>query len=353
MATTKQRTFQVALTGDFYNQSGEMPFKDMGLSVFDGESQIRYFPFHEHRPTIGADQIVDANAVVVLAPAVTQETLASAENLLVIGRFGVGYEKVDVAACTDADVLAFITAGAVDRSVAEATVGWMIALTHHTMMKDRLVRTGQWDTRTRYMGSELRDRTFGAVGMGGIARETIRLLSIFGMNQPIAFDPYLDAKVAATLGVQLVSLDELLATADFVSLHCPLTDETRGMIGARELKLMKASAYLLNTARGGLVDESALYNALKNGQIAGAAVDSFVDEPVTSPHRFGDLENVVLAPHSIAWTDELFRDIGRAVCRGIVDMARGRSPQKGVLNPEVLQRPSFQEKWRRLRLDRM
>ncbi len=351
MSNSSSRTFRVALTGDFYDKSGKTPFKDMGLSVFDEQPQIEYFPLGEHRPEIGADQIGDANAVVVLMPAVTRESLDRADNLLAIGRFGVGYEKVDVAACTQADVLAFITAGAVDRSVAEATVGWMIALCHHTLVKDRLVRTGHWETRTRYMGTELRDRTFGAVGMGGIARETIRLLSIFGMKPPLAFDPYLDDNTAASLGVRLVGLDELLASADFVSLHCPLTDETRGLIGARELGLMKATAFLLNTARGGLVDENALYDALKTGGIAGAAIDSFVDEPITSPHRFGDLENVILAPHSIAWTDELFREIGRTVCQGIVDLAFGRRPKKGVLNPEVFERPGFLEKWQRLRLD--
>ena len=201
------------------------------------------------------------------------------------------------------------------------------------------------------MGSELRGRTFGSVGLGGIARETIRLLGIFGMNQPMAFDPYIDQASAEKLGVKLVSLDELLSHADFVSLHCPLTDETRGLVGARELGLMKHTTYLLNTARGGLVDEDALYDALKSGQIAGAAIDSFVGEPVTSPHRLGDLENVLLAPHSIAWTDELFRDIGQAVCQGMLDLAYGRKPQKGVLNPEVLKRVGFQEKWRRLRID--
>lgn len=351
MATTAQRTFRVALTGDFYNQAGENSFKDMGLSVLDAQPQFDYFPFRENRPQIGADQIGDANAVIVLAPAVTRESLSNAENLLAIGRFGVGYEKVDVAACTEADVLAFITAGAVDRPVAEATIGWMIALSHHTLIKDRLVRTGDWDTRTRYMGSEIRDRTFGAVGLGGIARETLRLLSIFGMKQPLAFDPYVNQATADALGVKLVSLDELLANADFVSLHCPLTEETRGLIGARELGLMKPNAYLLNTARGGLVDEDALYDALKKQQIAGAAVDSFVDEPIRSPHRFGDLENVLLAPHSIAWTDELFRDIGRTVCQGMVDLAHGRKPQKGILNPQVLERPGFQEKWQRVRVD--
>jgi phosphoglycerate dehydrogenase-like enzyme len=345
-----KQIFQVALTGDFYNQAGEMPFKDMGLGVFDAADGIEYFAFRENRPVIGADQIGDANAMVVLMPAVTRESLSNAENLLVIGRFGVGYEKVDVAACTEADVMAFITAGAVDRSVAEATIGWMIALSHHMLVKDRLVRTGDWDTRTRYMGTELRDRTFGAVGLGGIARETIRLLSIFGMKQPLAFDPYMSASAAEALGVRLVSLEEVLANADFVSLHCPLTEETRGLMGARELGLMKPTAYLLNTARGGLIDEDALYEALKSRQIAGAAIDSFVDEPIVKPHRLGELDNVLLAPHSIAWTDELFRDIGKTVCQGIVDMAHGRRPQKGVLNPEVFERAGFQEKWKRLQL---
>jgi phosphoglycerate dehydrogenase-like enzyme len=350
MAGENATTFLVALTGDFYNQAGEMPFKDMGLAVLDGDPQIRYFPLRENRPVLGADQIADANVVIVLAPAVTGETLAQPNNLLAIGRFGVGYEKVDVAACTRANVVAFITAGAVDHSVAEATVGWMIALTHHTLIKDRFVREGDWETRTRYMGTELRDRIFGSVGLGGIARETIRLLSIFGMQQPIAYDPFVDAESAARLGVRLVGLEELLATADFVSLHCPLTDETRGIIGGRELAMMKPTAFLLNTARGGLVDEDALYDALEKRQIAGAAVDSFVDEPVTAPHRLGKLENVILAPHSIAWTDELFRDIGRTVCQGMVDLAHGRKPQKGVLNPDVFDKAEFQEKWQRLQL---
>jgi phosphoglycerate dehydrogenase-like enzyme len=345
------RTFRVALTGDFYASTGKTLFKDMGLSVLDAQPQIDYFVFEQHRAQIGADQLGDANAVIVLASAVTKETVSRADNLLAIGRFGVGYDAVDVAACTEADVLAFITAGAVDRSVAEATVGWMLALSHHVRSKDQLVRTGQWSQKTQYMGRELRDRTFGAVGLGGIARETIRLLSIFGMNQPLAFDPYLEASAAAALGVRLVSLETLLAEADFVSLHCPLTAETRNLIGARELSLMKPDAYLLNTARGGIVDEDALYDALAHGRIAGAAIDCFVDEPITSPHRFGALDNVLLAPHAIAWTDEIFRDIGQAVCQGMVDLAYGRTPAKGVLNPEVLERSGFQEKWRRLRLD--
>jgi len=169
------------------------------------------------------------------------------------------------------------------------------------------------------------------------------------MKQPLAYDPFVDAATAAAAGVELVSLDELMAQADFVSIHCPLNEKTRNLIDARELGLMKPDAYLLNTARGGIVNEDALYDTLKAGRIAGAALDCFVGEPILTPHRFGELENVLLAPHCIAWTDELFRDIGMAVCQGMIDLAYGRRP-KGVVNPEVFERPGFQAKWARLRI---
>ena len=339
------KTFRVAFTGDFYGADGSTRYSDMGLSVFDSHAHILTSRFEEHRPSIGADQIRDAQGVVVLTPAVTAESVAKADGLLAIGRFGVGFDAVDVAACTEADVAVFIAVGAVDHSVAEATVGWMLALTHHLRVKDRLVREGQWDRRSNFMGRELRDRTFGAIGFGGIARKTIALLKSFGMKQPLAFDPYVQGEVE---GVRLVSLDELLRTADFVSIHCPLTEQTRNLIGPRELAIMKPDAYLINTARGGIVDENALSEALQAQRIAGAALDCFAIEPSVGPHPLGALDNVLLAPHCIAWTDELFRDIGRAVCQGMVDLSRGEKP-RGVVNPQVFERPGFREKWARLR----
>jgi phosphoglycerate dehydrogenase-like enzyme len=149
------------------------------------------------------------------------------------------------------------------------------------------------------------------------------------------------------MGVKLVPLDELLKTADFVSIHCPLTEKTRNLISKRELGLMKPDAYLLNTARGGIIDEDALYEALSQKRIAGAALDCFAEEPVTKPHRLGEFDNVILAPHCIAWTRELFRDIGRAVCQGMVDLSMRKKP-RGVVNPEVFEKPSFQQKWERI-----
>lgn len=344
-----QGTFRVVLTADFYDANGQTKYRDIGLDRLQAHSGIEVSKFAEHCPEIEPDQLAGINGVIVLTPRVTASSLAASENLLAIGRFGVGYDSVDVAACTAADVVLFITAGAVDHSVAEATVGWMLALTHHVRVKDTLVREGRWDDRSGFMGSELRDRTLGIVGFGGIGRAVLRMLSGFGMNAPLVFDPFVPATVIAESGAKAVSLDELLAQSDFVSLHCPLNDQTRNLIGERELSLMKPTSYLLNTARGGIVEEDALFAALSQRRIAGAALDCFVGEPLTSPPRWGQLDNVLLAPHSIAWTNELFRDIGRSACQGMIELAEGRRP-RGVINPEVFERKSFQAKWDRLKV---
>ena len=254
-------------------------------------------------------------------------TVEAGERVAILGRNGVGkttllatlmgitditsgeilYDGVDVAACTEADVMLFITSGAVDRPVAEATVGWMLALSHHMLIKDRLMREGRWHDQSLYMGTELRDRTLGVIGFGGIGASLIGLLNGFGMKPPMVYDPYVDPATVTRCGAVNVGLDTLLADADFVSLHCPLNEETKNLISKRELALMKPTAYLINTARGGIVDEDALYSALAEDRIAGAAIDCFLDEPILGSHRFSDLDNVLLAPHCIAGTAELIR----------------------------------------------
>lgn len=342
--------FRVTQTADFYQADGTLKFQDIGLDVLRNVPEIELACFDEHRPEIGADQIGDAQGVLILTPRTTAKSLASAENLLVLARFGVGYDNVDVAACTEHDVVLTIAAGAVDRPVAEATVGWMIAISHHFLVKDRLVRQAKWDLRTQYMGCELRDRTLGVIGFGGIGRELVRLLSGFGMRTPLIFDPFITPSAAEQAGCRSVSLEELLQTADFVSIHCPLNDQTRNLIGSREIALMKPTAYLINTARGGIVDDDALSQALQQRKIAGAAIDCFIGEPLTEPPPYVELENVLLAPHCIAWTDELYRDIGRVACQSLLDLAQGRRPSRGVVNLDVFQKPSFQQKWERLRM---
>jgi phosphoglycerate dehydrogenase-like enzyme len=346
MAITPQ--FEVAWTADFITEDGRPRYRDVGDEILSGDPLIRSRTFAERRREIAPEQVGHSQGLIVLTPLVTVRTVSRAESLLAVGRFGVGYDSVDVAACTEADVLVFITAGAVDRSVAEATVAWMLALTHHIRTKDELVRRGAWDDRSAWMGRELRGRRLGIVGLGGIGRALVRLLEGFGMESPIAYDPFVTPEQAEAIGVRLMPLDTLMATADFVSINCPLNENTRGLIGARELSWMRPDAYLINTARGGIVDEAALYDVLNDRRIAGAAIDVFAEEPFTTPPRLAELDNVLLAPHCIAWTDELFRDIGRAVCTGMIDLAHGRVP-KGVVNPDVLDRPGFRSKWERHR----
>lgn len=338
--------FRVALTGDFFDAAGAMKYPDIGLDMLQ-RAGIEYSAFAEHRPEIGPDQLAAAQGCIVLTPRVSAQSLTKADNFLAIARFGVGYDAVDVSGCTEADVALLITVGAVDRPVAEATVGWMLSLSHHVRVKDMLVREGRWDDRSRYMGSELRERTLGVIGFGGIGRSLVKLLSGFGMNRPLVFDPFVTKEALAEQGCDGVSLDELLQNADFVSVHCPLNEQTRNLISTREISLMKPTAFLLNTARGGIINEDALYDALVNRKIAGAALDCFSTEPVTKPSRWSPLNNVLLAPHSIAWTNELFRDIGRTACQGMIDFSQGRRP-KGIVNPAVFDRPSFRAKWERL-----
>ena len=184
------------------------------------------------------------------------------------------------------------------------------------------------------MGCELRDRTLGIVGLGGIGKEVVRLLAGFGMHPPIAFDPYIDQRAAEKLGVRLVELDALLKEADFVSIHCPLNQATRNLIGTEQIALMKPGAYLLNTARGGIVDEDALHTALKDNRIAGAALDCFVDEPVTKPHRFSELDNVLLAPHLGYATGDALRNFFADSVKNVAAWMQGEPIN--VLNEDVL-----------------
>ena len=349
MLNTQSRRFNVAFTADFFDACGKPQFRDVGMSILDSQPNIEIVPMREFHPVVLPEQLRGIHAAVVMDVGVDRNSVSGSKDLVAIARFGVGYNDIDVAACTAADVVFFNAAGGVDRSMAEATVGWMIALSHHFRVKDLLVRNGQWNMASRYVGMELRDHTFGSVGFGGIGCATVKLLQGFGMSQPLAFDPYVDPEVAKRLGVRMVSLEELMQNADFVSIHCPLNEKTRNLIGAKELALMKPESYLINTARGGIVNEDALFEVLQDRRILGAALDVFVGEPFDTPHRFGTLDNVLLAPHSVGTTHEIFRDIGRVACAGVVDVASGRRP-KHVINPEVLDRPGFQEKWKRLRL---
>jgi phosphoglycerate dehydrogenase-like enzyme len=334
--------FRVGLTHDFLAPDGRLAYRDIGLDLLDAAG-IEHRVMDEHPMLMRPEDLRDYDAVISLAPRYEAQSLHGVNRLVAILRFGVGYDMVDVAACTERDVLLCITKGAVDHSMAEAIVTWMLALSHRVLDKDRLLRQGRWPERGAYMGRELRDRKLGVIGLGGIGRKVVAMCRAWGMTQALAHDPLLEAEQVAAHGVALVPLERVLGEADFVVICCPLNDQTRNLIGPRELSLMRDDAYLINAARGGIVNEAALIESLRQRRIAGAAIDVFEHEPAGADHPLAALDNVVLAPHCIGWTDELFRDIGRAACGAAVQLSRGQAPC-GVVNSQVRYRPGFERK---------
>ncbi len=340
--------FRIVLTRDFLSEKGELVFKDMGLSLLDEEPDIEYEFMEESLPEVTPDQLRGYDGVISLKPKYTPASFKGVERLTAIGRFGVGYEMVDLDAATEADVMLFITPDGVRRPVAGGVVTLMLALCRKLLIKDNLVRTGRWNDKIFYMGTELRDKVLGSVGLGNIGSEVFRLVKPFGMKRLIACDPYVKQEYADTLGVELVDLDTVMSESDFVTINCPLTPQTRHLIGAREFALMKPTAYFINTARGGIVDQVALTEALRNNRIQGAGLDVVEEEPIRDDDPLLELPNVILTPHAVSWTDECFRDVGMLDCKGMIRVMRGQVPDH-VVNREVLEREGLKAKLRKYR----
>jgi phosphoglycerate dehydrogenase-like enzyme len=218
----------------------------------------------------------------------------------------------------------------------------MLALAKRLPEQERVARHGRWDLQASVMGGEIQGRTLGVVGLGHSGRELVRLADPFAMRV-LAYSPNADPEQARALGVRLTSLEEVLREADFVSLHCRLTDQTRRMIGAAQLALMKPTAYLINVARGGVVDQAALTAALRERRIAGAGLDVFDPEPPSPDEPLLRLDNVIVTPHWLASTSDVWRATGRATVEGMLRAARGEVPAH-VVNREVLDRPGFRAK---------
>jgi len=254
----------------------------------------------------------------------------------IVARMGVGYDSVDVKACTENGVIVTNTPDGVRRPVATSILTLILALSQKLFIKDRITRAGRWAETTDHIGIGLTGKTAGSIGVGNIGGEAYRLLAPLEM-QHIAFDPYMKAEDAATLRLRLVDKDTVFREADFVFVNTPLTPETRGSVGAREFALMKPTAYFINTSRGPIVDEEALYAALRERRIAGAAIDVFQHEPVDPENPLLALDNVIVTPHSICWTDEFFRSNAESAFRSVAAAASGRAPAF-VVNREVLGR---------------
>jgi D-3-phosphoglycerate dehydrogenase len=278
-------------------------------------------PDFEIRHCDGADRaallpaIVDVDAILVRsATKVDAEAIAAAKNLKVIARAGVGLDNVDVKAATQAGVMVVNAPTSNIVSAAELAVALLLASARNIAPASQALKDGQWK-RSKYTGVELTDKTVGVVGLGRIGLLVAQRLSAFGVKL-VAYDPYVQPARAAQLGIRMLPLDELLAESDFITVHLPKTPETVGLIGEEALRKVKPTVRIVNAARGGIVDEHALYVAIKEGRVAGAGLDVFATEPCTDSPLF-EFEQVVATPHLGASTDEAQEKAGIAVARSV------------------------------------
>jgi D-3-phosphoglycerate dehydrogenase len=338
--------FRVALSGDFKKPDGSPAFPDFDLSPLEQNPAVEY-QFIKTNGVIQASDLEGFDALILLIPRIEPESFPSDGRLAIIARFGVGYDTVNVQACTDNGCALVITPDGVRRPVAVSIITFMLALTGRLFAKDKITRQGPdgWARRSEYMGTGLVGRTLGSLGIGNIGAETFRLARPFDMHF-IAHDPYADAAVARDLGVRLVGLEELFRESDVLSVSCPLNEETHHIVNAERLALMKPSASLINTSRGPVVDEAALTRALQERRIAGAGLDVFEQEPSPADNPLYRMNNVILTPHALCWTDQCFAGIGAADVKAVFDVMHGRVPT-GIVNREIVDRPAWREKLER------
>ncbi|MFM9860938.1 NAD(P)-dependent oxidoreductase [Pseudoxanthobacter sp. M-2] len=335
--------FRVALSGDFKKPDGSPTYPDFDLAPLRAAPNVEV-AFLDVANPLRAEQLEDFDALILLTHRFGRESVPKSGRLAVIARFGVGYDTVDVPACTDAGIALVITPDGVRRPVAVSILALMLALTGKMMVKDRLTREGPtgFAQRSDHMGVGLVGRTLGSVGIGNIGAEFFRIAKPLDMRF-IAHDPFADKAVAAELGIELVSLEEVFRQSDVLSVSCPLTPETHHLVNAERLALMKPTAYLINTARGPIVDQKALTKVLAERRIAGAGLDVLEQEPPDADDPILKLDNVILAPHALCWTDQCFAGNGAADVKAVLEVQHGRVP-RGVVNRAVLETATWKRR---------
>lgn len=331
--------FRVGVTRETF-----LPF---GLEPLD-RARIPWERLAEEPAELTPDLIAPYDALFHFFARVTRESLAESDRLALIARHGVGLDMVDLDACTDRGVAVTITPDGLRRPMASAAVALILALAHRLVERNSALHAGRWhEGRFGVIGTGLTGRTLGVVGFGNIGREVVRLLRPWEMRVLVT-TPRLEPEEAAREGVERVELDDLLREADVVVLAVPLKQETRHLLDARRLGLLKPTAFLVNVARGAVVDQRALAEALREKRLAGAGLDVFDPEPLPPADPLLGLPNVVGAPHSAGYTDELFHGCVESACAAILAVARGDVPEH-VANPVVLENSRFREKLLRLR----
>ncbi len=312
------------------------PLADEGLAILEEFGDVEVSSGLSEDELVQA--IVGADGLVVRSGTqVTEPIIRAADKLQIIARAGVGVDNIDVSAATACGILVVNCPAGNTVAAAEHTIAMLLAAARNIPQAHAALKDGRWD-RKRFMGRQVADKTLGIIGLGRIGSEVARRARGLQM-QVLAHDPYLSAQPAEELGAQMCSLEELLQKADFVTIHTALTDETRGMIGAEQLALMRPQAIIINCARGGIIDETALLAALNSGQLAGAALDVFEDGSSPNPDLVA-MDNIVVTPHLGASTSEAQVSVAVDAARQVVDVLSGRPPRWPVnmltLSPEKL-----------------
>ena len=327
--------FKIVQTGA--PAGAELVAEREGLAEF-ADDLVTYGPLRTPEQLIEACH--DADACLVPGQHFTEEVLSKLERCRVIVRYGVGYDTIDVDAASKHNILVVNLPDFCMPEVANHALALLLDCAKKISRLDRWMRTGGWqDGRAPFMSpmGPLHGETVGLVGFGQIARTFHKRVAALDM-QVLAYDPFVSQELANSLNVELVSLDELLRRSDYVSIHVPLMAATRGLINAEKLALMKPTAYLINTSRGPVVDETALIAALQNGQIAGAGLDVFEREPLASDSPLLRMENVTVTPHTASYADETFRIMFRRVGEEAARALRGQMPNtpvNGAIKPNL------------------
>jgi D-3-phosphoglycerate dehydrogenase / 2-oxoglutarate reductase len=313
---------------------------EAGMKVLHGKVDVRIM--NTGKPQEMLPELLDADGLIIRIGSIDRATIMAAKNLKVIGRPAVGVDNVDVSAATERGIPIVIAPGANTRSVAEHALALILAAAKDLLNSDRKTRRGDFEVRNSYKAFELSGKVLGLFGCGHIGKELARLCNALGMKV-IVYDPFIDAGSIQSLGYRhQADLKLLLQEADVISLHVPLTDRTRNMIGKLEFALMKPSAVLVNCARGGVVDEEALAEALQSHRIHGAGLDVFSSEPVGPNNLWLNLENVVVTPHMAGLTQEAATGVSTMAAEGVLATLNGHT-WPHVANPEAYSHTN----WRR------
>ncbi|MDZ4063056.1 MAG: hydroxyacid dehydrogenase, partial [Coriobacteriia bacterium] len=295
------------------------PIHERGMQVFDESYDVRVASDPSAATVI--KEIKGVEGVVVRMAPFTREIIEAADALKVIGRHGVGVDTIDIQAATEKGIVVVNTPNANATSVAEHTLTAIGALAKRVVTYDHAIREERWELRNSYGAVDLDGKILGLVGIGRIGSMVARRAAAAYNMKAIAFDPYVTPEKAREMGVTLcAAMDDIFRQADVISLHTPLTPETRRFVDAARLRLMKPTAFLVNFSRGEVIDEKALYDALKSGVIAGAAIDVYDPEPPLKDNPLFELDNIILSPHSAALTEECVIRMATGAAEGVVDV---------------------------------